>query len=228
MFDGHEDAWLPTRSATGEASDSELAIAIGKAGVGLSGTLDVPLPLVDASRVGVLGARDAAEIAAAGETSVRDDVAMFMDDREVADMGGEAAARAAWMRSGTSTSGSTSISTSWRRTSSALRTTCSRADSRGRSWTPPSFRRSRTIVVVGRASRSTTRSPTPATEQPRASWTSSRGRCGRPLRSNASRPAASASCALLGPDAVRGFSRKSERVARRNGYLHPHGRATAT
>jgi len=95
MFDGHEDAWLPTRSATGEASDSEIAIAIGKAGVGLSRSLGVPLPLVDAARVALLGARDAAEIAAGGETSVRDDVALFMDDSEVVDVGGEPSARAA-------------------------------------------------------------------------------------------------------------------------------------
>jgi arginase len=94
MFDGHEDAWLPTRSATGEASDSELAIAIGRTGAGLSATLDVPFPLVDASRVALLGARDAAEIAAGGESSVRDDVALFMDDREIVDVGGEASARA--------------------------------------------------------------------------------------------------------------------------------------
>jgi arginase len=95
MFDGHEDAWLPSTSATGEASDSELAIALGKVDDGLSRLLDVPLPLVDASRVALLGARDAAEIAAGGASSVRREIALFMDDREVADVGGQAAARAA-------------------------------------------------------------------------------------------------------------------------------------
>jgi arginase len=95
MFDGHEDAWSPTLSGTGEASDSELGIAIGKLNGGISQILGVRSPLVDAARVALLGPRDAEEIAAGGETSIRDDVALFMDDRELVAAGGGAATRAA-------------------------------------------------------------------------------------------------------------------------------------
>ena len=95
MFDGHEDAWLPTRSPTGEASDSEVAIAIGKVPADVSDVVGVRLPLVDPSRVALLGPRDAAEIEAGGETSLRGTVELFMDDVGVLDAGGVRAARSA-------------------------------------------------------------------------------------------------------------------------------------
>jgi arginase len=95
MIDGHEDAWLPERSATGEASDSEIAIAIGKVDVGLSEVVGIPLPLADASGVALLGPRDAGEIEAGGESSLRGTVALLMDDVAVLDAGGMAAGRAA-------------------------------------------------------------------------------------------------------------------------------------
>jgi arginase len=95
MFDGHEDAWLPARSATGEASDSEVAIAIGTVREDLSDVVGVPLPLLDASRVALLGPRDAEEIRAGAESSLRGTVALFMDDVGVLVAGGGAAGRSA-------------------------------------------------------------------------------------------------------------------------------------
>lgn len=88
MLDGHEDAWPPEASDTGEASDSELAIALGQvAGAGLG-------PFVRPSDVALLGPRDAAELAAAGVRSLRDDVAYFADAemvwaRDLAELAGD-------------------------------------------------------------------------------------------------------------------------------------------
>jgi arginase len=89
MIDGHEDAWPPGLSATGEASDSELGIALGIVRDRLPSPLDEAARLVDRVHVAVLGPRDATEIAEAGVKSVRADVALFLDDREVAAMGPE-------------------------------------------------------------------------------------------------------------------------------------------
>jgi arginase len=77
MLDGHEDAWPPRRSETGEASDSELAIALGIAREDLPAPLDRLVPLVEGRNVAVLGPRDGSELAAAGVRSIRDDVAVF-------------------------------------------------------------------------------------------------------------------------------------------------------
>ena len=62
MLDGHEDAWLPSQSPTGEASDSELAIALGLVTGGLPAPLDRLVPLLDGSDVALIGPRDRAEI----------------------------------------------------------------------------------------------------------------------------------------------------------------------
>ena len=95
MLDGHEDAWSPSRSETGEASDSEVAIAIGSLGATLPEPLDELVPLIEPAHLAVLGPRDAAEIAAGGEASIRDDVALFLDDAGVEELGGAATAAAA-------------------------------------------------------------------------------------------------------------------------------------
>lgn len=95
MVDGHEDAWPPPLSPTGETSDSELGIALGLFGDGLPVPLDRPVPLVAAGRVALLGPRDRAEIEAGGVSSVRDRVALFCDEDEVRQTGASrAAARA--------------------------------------------------------------------------------------------------------------------------------------
>jgi arginase len=82
LIDGHEDAWPPARSPTGEASDSEVAIALG--------LLDAPpaplaalLPMIEGSGLAVLGARDASQVAAAGLESVREQAAFFADSEDL-------------------------------------------------------------------------------------------------------------------------------------------------
>ena len=95
MIDGHEDAWPPALSETGEASDSELGIALGTISVALPSPLDEWVPLVDPAHVALLGPRDARAIAQGGATSVRSEVACFLDDEEVASVGGDQSMTAA-------------------------------------------------------------------------------------------------------------------------------------
>jgi arginase len=78
MLDGHEDAWPPSRSETGEGSDSEIAIALGSV-PGLPSALDQHLPLLDLSALAYLGPRDRDEILPAGVESLRDRAAFFSD-----------------------------------------------------------------------------------------------------------------------------------------------------
>jgi arginase len=94
MIDGHEDAWPPELSETGEASDSELAIALGRVSH-LPPPLAELTPLVDPEHVALLGPRDASAIAEGGATSVRAEVGCFLDDKAVADKGGEQSMAAA-------------------------------------------------------------------------------------------------------------------------------------
>jgi arginase len=94
MVDGHEDAWPPPLSDTGEASDSELGIALGLIS-DLPPTLAAWTPLVAGSRVALLGARDADEITGRGVASVASKVGLFLDDRDVQDRGAAPAAAAA-------------------------------------------------------------------------------------------------------------------------------------
>ena len=82
MLDGHEDAWLPSQSPTGEASDSELAIALGLAPDGLPAPLDRLVPLLDPADVALIGPRDRAEIDAEGVRSLRGQVGLFMSAEE--------------------------------------------------------------------------------------------------------------------------------------------------
>jgi arginase len=94
MIDGHEDAWPPALSGTGEASDSELGIALGKI-ERLPSPLDDFVPLVDPEHVALLGPRDATAIAEGGATSVSTDVACFLDAEDVGAKGGNQAMAAA-------------------------------------------------------------------------------------------------------------------------------------
>jgi arginase len=80
FVDGHEDAWPPAQSTTGEAADMELGLALG-----LTTADNVPglrniLPVVRAEDVIALGPRDRSEIADSGITSIADRVTM-LDDR---------------------------------------------------------------------------------------------------------------------------------------------------
>ena len=83
MIDGHEDAWPPDRSETGEASDSELALALGLVSASLPPALGRRVPLVDAGNVAMLGPRDSAEIRTAGVASIRDRVRFFVDAQAI-------------------------------------------------------------------------------------------------------------------------------------------------
>lgn len=72
FIDGHEDAWQPSPDVRGEASDSELGIAIG--------TVPAPVPpVVAAERVVALGPRDADEITQFGQERINTVVAMRDD-----------------------------------------------------------------------------------------------------------------------------------------------------
>lgn len=70
FVDGHEDAWPPRASTTGEAADMELGFALGLTIDGLPDDLVAEIPRVDPRRVVVIGARDASELAEAGVESI--------------------------------------------------------------------------------------------------------------------------------------------------------------
>jgi arginase len=82
MLDGHEDAWPPRRSGTGEGSDSEIAIALGRVDA-LPAPIAGLLPLLEPAAVAFLGPRDGDELANAGIGSLRDEVSLFADGAEV-------------------------------------------------------------------------------------------------------------------------------------------------
>jgi arginase len=91
FVDGHEDAYLPAQSPTGEAADMELAFALGIADASWSQELSAVLPLVAPTDVGILGARDAAVLRAQGIASLGELMAVVSGDRLAADPTGETA-----------------------------------------------------------------------------------------------------------------------------------------
>ena len=95
FVDGHEDAYLPVQSSTGEAADMELAFALGMTDASWSPELATLLPLVEPDDVQILGARDAELLSAEGVPSLRDRVALVDADRLAADPAGIAAAACA-------------------------------------------------------------------------------------------------------------------------------------
>jgi arginase len=82
FIDGHEDAWDPGVTPTGEASDCEIGLALGLFG-GPAG-LGRDLPCLNAAHLVVLGPRDQAEIADAGQPSIRDRVAHYRSGTQLA------------------------------------------------------------------------------------------------------------------------------------------------
>jgi arginase len=70
FVDGHEDAWPPRMSPTGEAADCELGLALRLFDTGLSPQLRAVLPRIDPADVAAVGPRDADELAAAGVASL--------------------------------------------------------------------------------------------------------------------------------------------------------------
>jgi len=70
FVDGHEDAWPPRASPTGEAADCELGLALRLFDTVLSPQLRAVLPRIDPADVAAVGPRDAGELAAAGVASL--------------------------------------------------------------------------------------------------------------------------------------------------------------
>jgi arginase len=87
FVDGHEDAWPPRSSATGEAADMEIGFALGLTRPAGIAALAELLPLISVDNTVVLGPRDRDEIAAADIPSVaslvtfRDDEALHNRDQ---------------------------------------------------------------------------------------------------------------------------------------------------
>jgi arginase len=85
MFvDGHEDAWSPALSRTGEAADMELGFILGLNHEGLPTDLSRSMPRLDGHAVAILGPRDQEELKEAGIPSLACRVALFHTARAVA------------------------------------------------------------------------------------------------------------------------------------------------
>src|SRR5262245_57881043 len=94
FLDAHTDFYLPEQSTTGQASDCDLALAIGR-GPALIADLDGLGPLVREEDVAALGARDDDEREALGGPDPRATTMLVLDLGEVRRLGAKpAAARA--------------------------------------------------------------------------------------------------------------------------------------
>lgn len=90
FVDGHEDAWPPTASTTGEAADMELGLLLSRELDGVEPSLRAQIPNLDPTLVRVFGARDRAELEAAGLASLDGTVAILDDAAVLADPAGVA------------------------------------------------------------------------------------------------------------------------------------------
>jgi arginase len=95
FVDGHEDAYRPEQSLTGEAADTELAFALGLADASWSSELAPILPLLSTHDVRLLGARDAKSLASEGVASLADRAPVVDDGGVAADPVGSTAAATA-------------------------------------------------------------------------------------------------------------------------------------
>jgi arginase len=86
FVDGHEDAWEPHGSVTGESADMELGLALGVTSVDGLPELMAALPLLDPHEVVLLGPRDRAELTAEGQQSVGGRV-IVLDDAQLRSAG---------------------------------------------------------------------------------------------------------------------------------------------
>jgi arginase len=90
FIDGHEDAWPPHASTTGEAADMELGLLLGRSIDGVEPSLRAQIPELDPARVVILGARDWAELDDASVESLEGTVSLVDDATVRADPGGVA------------------------------------------------------------------------------------------------------------------------------------------
>jgi arginase len=88
FVDGHEDAYTPEQSTSGEAADTELAFALGLADATWSPELSAAVPVVAPTDVRILGPRDAATLRAEGVASLADRVGTVDGDRLASDPSG--------------------------------------------------------------------------------------------------------------------------------------------
>ena len=86
FVDGHEDAWDPHGSVTGEPADMELGLALGVTAISGLPELMAELPLLDPHEVVLLGPRDRAELMAEGQQSVGGHV-IVLDDAQLRSAG---------------------------------------------------------------------------------------------------------------------------------------------
>lgn len=84
FVDGHEDAWPPRRSPTGEAADCELGLVLRLFDHDLDPRLRGALPRVRAGNVVAVGPRDAGELASAGVASLAGRVRALIRPAELA------------------------------------------------------------------------------------------------------------------------------------------------
>jgi arginase len=94
FVDGHEDAWPPRVSPTGEAADCELGLALRLFDTDLDPRLRVVLPRVRAANVIAVGPRDGGELAAAGVTTLAGQLRALIRPGELAADGSAAAVAA--------------------------------------------------------------------------------------------------------------------------------------
>src|SRR5262249_46158794 len=94
FVDGHEDAWPPHASPTGEAADCELELALRLFDADLGPRLRAVLPRIGAGNVVAIGPRDGDELAAAGVGTLAGRLRALIRPGEVAADGGAAAAAA--------------------------------------------------------------------------------------------------------------------------------------
>ena len=89
FVDGHEDAYLPEQSPTGEAADMELAFALGMADLSWSQEFAATCPQIEAADVRVLGPRDAGTLRDKGVPSLSDHLSFVSGADLAADPGGQ-------------------------------------------------------------------------------------------------------------------------------------------
>lgn len=84
FVDGHEDAWPPPASPTGEAADCELGLALRLFDEDLSASLRDALPRLNSGHVAALGPRDEGELTRAGVTSLAGRIGMLARPADLA------------------------------------------------------------------------------------------------------------------------------------------------